>query len=364
MNVKLIIDNGKLIILLFFFIFISGCSEKQLNITAVEKPKEIQNQKIRFIKIGNIRNDKVNLKEKIIQKMQQTNKLIPDYFHINPKNYKSVLRGGEELKKLDKFYIKKVKIIYKNPRCIVTLYPCKKVGDKFFCKYSSPIHYSLKDFNNIQNNSYQNGNYILINNQIYKKNISCKPEFATLKCEKKEISIKAKLNIKDRQNNLIFSKKYKKTYIDNPCLNIKEIYPNDTKTYKSYLNYIQKENDLAYLIAKDFINDIAPHNVTFLAKLFDDVDVKMNSTDNKSFKNIIDEINENPQNSKNLINEMQKLSNKHPKSCVIKYDLAVMYIKIKNYKKAKNLLFNLKNCNSDIQKEKEKLINILERIYF
>jgi hypothetical protein len=347
-------------ILAAFFI---GCSQKEINISAIEKPKEIQNQKIRFIKIGNIRNDKANLKEKIIQKMQQTNKLIPDYFHINPKNYKSVLRGGEELKKLDKFYIKKVKIIYKNPRCIVTLYPCKKVGDKFFCKYSSPIHYSLKDFNNIQNNSYQNGNYILINNQIYKQNISCKPEFATLKCEKKEISIKAKLNIKDKNNNLLFSKTYKKLSIDDPCANIKEIYPNDSKEYKSYLNFNQKADELANFIASDFIEDIAPHNIAFSVKLFDDLDVKTDFKDKKIFENIIDELTKN-QITKNLIKEMQQLADKYPKSCVIKYDLAVMYMRIKNYQKAKNLLFNIKNCNSDIQKEKERLINILKRIYF
>jgi predicted Zn-dependent protease len=93
------------------------------------------------------------------------------------------------------------------------------------------------------------------------------------------------------------------------------------------------------------------------------LDIKINSKDKKRFENIIDKLTKN-QITKDLINEMQQLANKYPKSCVIKYDLAVMYMRIKNYQKAKNLLFNLKNCNSDVLKEKERLINILERIYF
>jgi hypothetical protein len=357
--------NGKLKILLFLLsiIFFTGCSQKEINIYAVEKPKALQNKKIRFIQIDKIQNDKANLKEKIIQKMKEVNNIVPNFFHINPKNYQSILSGIEEINKNDTFYYKKAKIIYQKPRCIVTLYPCKEIGGMFFCNFSNSIHYSLKDFNNIQKNSYQNGDYVLINNQIYKKNISCKPEFATLKCEKKEISLKTTLDIKDKNNNLLFSKTYKKLSIDDPCADIKEIYPNDPKEYKSFIDFNQKANELAYLIASEFIEDIAPHTVTFSAKLFDDLDVKIDSEDKKIFENIIDEITKN-QITKNLINEMQQLADKYPKSCVIKYDLAVMYMRIKNYQKAKNLLFNIKNCNSDIQKEKERLINILERIYF
>ncbi|GAX87863.1 conserved hypothetical protein [Lebetimonas natsushimae] len=364
MNRKWIMENGKLVIILFFIIFFTGCSNKEINIYTVEKPKEIQNEKIKFIKIDNIQNDKANLKEKIIQKMKEVNNIIPNYFHINPKNYQSVLSGTEKINKKDTFYHKKAKIIYKKPRCMVTLYPCKEVGGMFFCNFSNPIHYSLKDFNLLQKKSYQNGNYILINNQIYKKNISCKPEFATITCEKKEISLKAKLNIKDKNNNLLFSKTYKKLSIDDPCADIKEIYPNDPKKYKAYLNFNQKADELAYLIASEFIEDIAPHNITFNAKLFDDLDVKADFKDKKRFENIINEITKNPQNSKNLIDEMQQLANKYPNSCIIKYDLAVMYMKIKNYQKAKNLLLQLNNCNENIQKERERLINILERIYF
>lgn len=280
-NEKLKLKN---LLFLLSIIFFTGCSQKEINIYAVEKPKALQNTKIRFIKIDSIQNDKANLKEKIIQKIKVVNNIIPNYFHINPKNYQSVLNGTEKINKNDTFYYKKVKIIYKKPRCIVTLYPCKEIGDKFFCKYSSPIHYSLKNFNNIQKNSYQNGDYVLINNQIYKKNIFCKPEFATLKCEKKEISLKAKLNIKDKNNNLLFSKIYKKLSIDDSCTNIKEIYPNDPKEYKSYLDFNQKADELANLIASDFIEDIAPHNITFSAKLFDDLDVKIDSEDKKIFR--------------------------------------------------------------------------------
>ncbi|WP_024787061.1 MULTISPECIES: hypothetical protein [unclassified Lebetimonas] len=363
MNVKWIMKNGKLIFLLFL-IFFTACSEKQINIYAVAKPNEIQNEKIRFIKIDKIQNDKTDLKDKIIQKIKVVNNIKPDYFHINPTNYKSVLSGTEKINKNDIFYYKKVKIIYKNNRCKVTLYPCREIGGRFFCNYSNPIHYSLKNFKNIRKNSYQNGNYILINNFIYKERIYCKSEFTTIKCEKKEITLKTKLNIKDKNSNLLFSKTYKKLSIDDACQNIKEIYPNETKEYKAYLDFNQKAITLAYDTASNFIEDIAPHYITFSAKLFDNADISMKHFDKKTFENIIDTINKNPSETKNLLNKMQKLSIKYPKSCVIKYDLAVMYLKIKNFKKAKNLLINLNNCNEDIQKERDRLFNILQKVYF
>jgi hypothetical protein len=182
-NEKLKLKN---LLFLLSIIFFTGCSQKEINIYAVEKPKALQNKKIRFIKIADIQNDKANLKEKIIQKMKEVNNIVPNYFHINPKNYQSVLSGSEKINKNDTFYYKKIKIIYKKPRCIVTLYPCKEIGGYFFCNYSSPIHYSLKDFNNIQKNSYQNGDYVLINNQIYKKILLANRNLQHLNVKKKK----------------------------------------------------------------------------------------------------------------------------------------------------------------------------------
>jgi hypothetical protein len=86
--------NGKLTII-FFAILLAGCSTKEINIYTVEKPKTLQNKKIKFIKIDKIQNDKANLKEKIIQKMKEINDTVPNYFHINPKNYQSILSGIE-----------------------------------------------------------------------------------------------------------------------------------------------------------------------------------------------------------------------------------------------------------------------------
>jgi len=99
MNGKLKIKNVKLIIFFFFLWIITGCSEKSINIYAIVKPNELNSNRIRFIKIDNIKNDKVNLKEKIILKMKEVNKIVPNYFYINPQNYKNILTGNVNLEK-------------------------------------------------------------------------------------------------------------------------------------------------------------------------------------------------------------------------------------------------------------------------
>jgi len=204
------------VVLLFIVIFFVGCSQKNVDIYAVVKPNGITSNKIKNIKIDKIKNDKTNLKAQITTKFLEVNNIVSNYFHINDKNYKSILKGRENLKISDKFYIKKVPIDYEKPRCKVLLYPCKNRDNMIFCK-NTPIIYSFKDFNKINKKSYQHKRYLLINNQIYKKTTKCKPKFANIKCEKKEINLYITLNIIEKNHSPIFSKTYHKSNTDNPC---------------------------------------------------------------------------------------------------------------------------------------------------
>jgi len=88
----------------------------------------------------------------------------------------------------------------------------------------------------------------------------------------------------------------------------------------------------------------------------------LSNKDKKEFENIVSKIDDNKNDIFVLISKMQLLANKYPKSCIIKYDLAVMYMKIKEFKKAKNLIYNF-NCNKDIEDKKNNLLKILSRIY-
>ena len=348
------------VILLFIVIFFVGCTQKNVNIYAVVKPNAVTSNKIKNIKIDKIKNDKTNLKAQITTKLLEVNNLIPNYFHINDENYTSILKGQETLKISDKFYIKKVQIDYEKPRCKVFLYPCKNIDNMTFCK-TTPIIYSIKDFDKIKKKSYQNNQYILINNQIYKKTTKCKPKFANIKCEKKEINLYVTLNITDKNNYPIFSKTYHKSTTDNPCKDIDEIYPNSERVYKSDLDLENEKYRLSNLIANEFIQDIAPHYTIFNTPIFEKLDIKTNDKDKKEFENIIDKFSNN--NTYLFIPQMQSLLQKYPNSCVIKYDLAVMYVQTKNFQKAKNLLINLKCKNDDINENKNILLNNLNEIY-
>jgi len=347
------------IILFLLLIFLVGCSEKSVNIYAVVKPNDLNKVQIRDIKIDKIQNDKVNLKERIIQKMEEINGIVSNYFNID-QNSNTILNGEERFIINDNFYSKKVKIYYDKPRCKVFLYPCKNINNMLFCKRTPKI-YGIKDFNNLEKQSYQNKNYILLKNEIYKKNVKCKPEFETIKCEKKEILLNATLNIIKNKIS-IFSKTYTKSLIDDPCKDIDEIYPNSEKIYKSDIDFRVETDRLANLIANEFVADIAPHYSMFNIEIIDDLDVKLSNKDKKEFENIISKIDNNKNDIFSLISKMEKLSNKYPKSCIIKYDLAVMYMKIKEFKKAKNLIYSF-NCNKDIEDKKNNLLKILNRIY-
>jgi len=350
------------ILLFIIALFFIGCSQKSVDIYAVVKPNQVTSDDIRNIKIEDIKNDKVNLKEKIIQKMQAVNNIIPGYFSINDKNFKSVLKAKEDLVINDEFYLKKVKINYENNRCKVALYPCKNINNMIFCK-KTPKIYSLKDFDNLQKEGYENKNYILINNDIYKKEINCKPEFVNIKCERKTILLDVKIDIVNRDNIFIFSNDYQKSLIDDSCEDIDEIGVDDARVYNSDVDLETEKNHLANLIANDFIKDIAPHYATFSASLFDDVDVDMNSKDEDKFKKIIDSISDNVTTTFKFIPNMQNLLSKYPKSCVIRYDLAVMYMQVQEFKKAKKLLSNLKCKNRDILNERDILLNYLNELY-
>jgi len=78
---KLKIKSVKLTIF-FIFLFFVGCSEKSVNIYAVAKPNENVNNQVRYLKIENLKNDKVHLKEKIVQQLNEVKKLMPNYFHL------------------------------------------------------------------------------------------------------------------------------------------------------------------------------------------------------------------------------------------------------------------------------------------
>ena len=94
-------------VLIFIAVLFLGCSSKTVEVEILQKPK-ILTKEVRKIKIDNLKNDKIGLKEAIVEKMIEKNQEIP-YFVINPKDWESKLTGSVKHSLSEKTYFKRVR---------------------------------------------------------------------------------------------------------------------------------------------------------------------------------------------------------------------------------------------------------------
>ena len=345
----------KNILLILSIIFFIGCSDN-VSIPVIKNPNSIQNQNIRALKID-IKNDSINLKQNILNQMYYINNEIPNYFKFN--EYTHIL-NGDVIVNIDKStYTKNVSLNPKPPICVYKFYKCKSINSEVFCNMHKPaLKLTIKQYNNIKKNIFTNDKYILYNKKIYKLKKSCKPTHTKIKCEKQSIEVSAIIDITNSQNKTIFSRDYVLQKIDDPCKNIK--YYENKKIYTTP-NPQKEINDLSLQLAKNIIADIAPHTEYIQAKVYDSLDIELNDKDEDLFKQT--QTNDIPYTQK--INILKKLNTKYPKSCVIKYNLAINLIYKKQYNTAKQYLNDIINskCDKDIKRSSQILLLNLYNTY-
>jgi len=357
--------NKILLSLLGIGIFFIGCSNKSVSIPVVVKPNYIsieKTKKIRKIKISDFKNDRIGLKNKVVEEMNYINTIVPDYFIINPINYKSVIIGNVKINVENNFYRKSLKIEQKGPICQVALYKCTSFTGNIMCQSNPEKLISLKSFKSILKNAYIKRNYIYYNKRLYKIIKKCKPTSVSVKCNVKDFYVRANIAILDRNNNILFNKSYIETERKDPCKNID--YYEGTKEYiVNNDNYILSK--ISNRIAKNIVYDIAPHINYINMELIDDIDISdISSKDKKIFESALDKDNKVDLYEKLRI--LKTLRRKYPNSCVIEYDLGVFEMLNKNYNKAKMIFNDLlsKNCkNKTILSESNKALTYLKKLY-
>jgi hypothetical protein len=329
--------------LVLLAVFFTGCSTKTVYLPLIEKPDAVRNTDIRHLKVENIKNDSINLKENIIKQMQNVNKIVPGYFSSEGA-YKTFLAGRLQKHTAVSLYFKKVPVPVKGPACTYFLYQCENIGTRMFCKNSPDLKLSPSQYSKIKKNAYSNSNYILCNKKIYMVQKTCRPTSAVLECEKRTLKITADIIIKNRQNKKVFEKKYIYSKTKDPCSDI-DMFQGE-HFYKADSAFDMKKAS-SYL-AQKIIDDLAPHKTYIRTELYEKPDTDMNGKDENKFQDAAD--GSLPLNEK--ISIMSRLHKKYPSSCVIAYDLALFTVQTGNYKKAEKLLnkiyFGMK-CNNDIK---------------
>jgi hypothetical protein len=339
-------------------LFFAGCSTKSVTIPYIQKPQMINSAKVRNIKISTIKNDKIGLKEHIIDKMEKINQVIPGFFIINSPDYTSVLKGNVKFNYSDIFYTKIVPIHYKTPACAFYLYKCTSINGSIFCKNTPSMKLFAPQYQKILKNAYKKGNYIFYKKTIYKTVRVCKPTKAKLKCEKQNINIKSHLVIYSKNSKILFQKTYYAKKTIDPCKYIHTF--EGKKVYEIKKSVFSVMNSLSNDIATEFIDDIAPHMAYIQTDLYTKPDVKMNSKDENIFENVTD----GKYPVYKSVELLKTLFLKYPKSCVIKYDYGIYLIYLKKYDKATNILRNVaKTCNKDIKNSAYSVLSYLQNAY-
>ncbi|NPA87289.1 MAG: hypothetical protein GXO01_01155 [Epsilonproteobacteria bacterium] len=333
-------------VLIVIAVLFLGCSSKTVEVEILQKPK-ILTKEVRKIKIDNLKNDKIGLKEAIVEKMIEKNQEIP-YFVINPKDWESKLTGSVKHSLSEKTYFKRVKIRYEKPRCLYKLYPCKVINGAYFCKNTPATSLTQSAYDKIKKQAYKNSNYILYKNSVFKVVKNCKPLYKTVKCKKQHISINADIKVLNRNSKTIFQNIYSQNLNEDSCKNVKYYEGIKEYTLPSLKTQLEIQKNV---LAEKIVNDLAPHYVKAEFELKDEPDVKLSSEDKELFEKAIDE--DTPTYESVAI--LSRLFNKYPNSCTIRYDLALFLTKQKKYQEALNII---RICNDkDSNKLKSYLYN-------
>ncbi len=236
-------------LILITLVFI-GCSNKTITTTQLNKPNIFQITKVSKI---TAKEDKLNLKPKIIQILQQN--LIP----INSPNGEKIeiLYSNYEIKisKITKNH--KIQYSKKNPRCIYLARECAFIEGKILCKTKisfkfnkySPIYktYLNNKYKDLSSNLY----FFKFQNKLYLIKEKCKPIYSKEYC----LKIKANANAKIKVNEI--QKEYFSNVNDEIC----------QKSPSIKINKIKYKDSLVNDIINQFKKDFLPYTQTYTINL-------------------------------------------------------------------------------------------------
>ncbi len=306
----------KAIFILFITLFICACTPKQVSVKSLS-PSLLHNKKIHNVILEDFINDNINqanyLEEKLVN-MQIENKRV-----FNLQNN------------------------YENVDAIVT-------GEVIDASLIYDFYYDYEtDYRRCSRYEYKD-----------KKRTSRCLEYRErrIPCERRNYSVKSKIQVLNQNEEIIFSKIYTKGKRTNACFKNRYFY--DPIFYR-HLKIDRKQDyynsKLANAISRDFINDIAPHYVYDKVIIIEDFDDdKVYSKEIKEEFNIIVDLLENK--NINLANEKLHHLNidLHGQSYEVLYNLALSYEVKNELKKAKDLYEKARFICNNI--ENLKLINI------
>lgn len=172
-----------------------------------------------------------------------------------------------------------------------------------------------------------------------------------VKCKDVTFNLKIKIDVNDKNDKLLFSRKYKNDITYTRCENDRARIPYAPKVYKQLLVGVP------LTIARDIITGATLQSIT----LFDELDIKLTGKQNEKFKKslkFLDDNNIAP--ARELLKELNKEIDE--KSYVILFNLAILYEQINKYDIAIELLLKSNNISKVNGKKISKIEEAIVRI--
>ena len=308
-------------LLLFFIIilFSTGCSTRYSVSIKALKAAKVTDPAIKNIAVLKFKNDDIGQSSQIEQALNNARIDGKKYFNVVDRNnlntilkekkldysgLVNVIHKGFGLKQVDSLVIGKVNVNSEKK----TSFQEERVDRSRCSEYK---------YVKTKRGSYK---YCV---RYYHYKVSCKAKEYNLQTNIKVIKIK--------NSQIIFANTYDASAYYKHCTDDSRVLP-DRKDVNSRL---------ASNIARQFVNDIAPHYVHFYTYLLDDLDVDMKGNDEKLFEASLKFIKLNRiQKANELLSLLYK---KYPTSYVLAYDLAITQESLGNIYKAKSLLLRAEN---------------------
>lgn len=279
------IDFKSIILTIFAMFFLSACTPK-ITIKALE-PSKISSQKVNVVAISNIRNDNLNQTQSIADTI--SNKIIDNKrvftLQNNPIGVDAIINGEiiNSSANYDVYYQEELDF----SRCRYFRFDERT-------KTSQCLQYDIK--------------YI--------------------PCEAKYYNVTTALSlVNPTTNEIIFSKTYDKSSKDNVCY---DRYFSYSRIFPSHLNAqndsLRVNSQIAFEIAKDFVNDISPNYIYFNVEIIDSLqNNKIYTTSHKDrFKTAVSYLEKNEFNiAFDILEALDKELN--GKSYEVAYNLGLIF---------------------------------------
>ena len=293
--------------LLFFVLFISGCSSKKLTVKSLY-PSQIENEKIRTIKVEPFYRDDVN------QTISVENKIANKYIDNQ-----------------------KIFVLTQDNRTTDAILS----GEVLNSSLNSNTYYRTEtDYSRCKYYRYDDKN----------KTKEC-IEYRTrlIPCEKREYNVTTNVKlVKPLSNNILFAKTYDKSNFDDICFDRHPYSVSYTDSRDKY----RVNSIIADDISSDILDDISPHYVYYELEIIEELDsdtLAFSKEQEERFEKIVEFIE-----SKNLDlakTALEKLDNEFlGKSFEVKYNLALVYEAYNQLSIANELYHKARALTLDVKK--------------